>query len=144
VVPRYLVGGYAIDIVVHGAGNVRVGILCDGGRALPDHDMAGVLEHQMILERLGWKLIRMRASEYFRDPRKELERLRRRLGARGIKPLEADRRSGRKATAKDKDRDKPEPTGPSLHERVIQRAESIRSRWNVAIPPRPTVVAGTS
>jgi hypothetical protein len=87
---------------------------------------------------LGWKLIRIRASEYFRDPKKELERLRRRLGARGIKPLEADRRSGRKA------KDKPEPTGPSLHERVIQRAESIRSRWNVAIPPRPTDIASTS
>ncbi|HSS01830.1 MAG TPA: AAA domain-containing protein [Kofleriaceae bacterium] len=138
VVPRYTVGGHAIDVVVHGAGNARVGILCDGGRALPDQDIHGVLEHQMILERLGWKLIRIRASEYFRDPKKELERLRRRLGARGIKPLEADRRNGRKAKAKDK----PEPTGPSLHERVIQRAESIRSRWNVAIPPRPTEIAG--
>jgi hypothetical protein len=40
-------------------------------------------------------------------------------------------------------RDKPEPVGPGLHERVIQRAESIRSRWNVAIPPRPTDVTGT-
>lgn len=135
VVPRYEVGGYAIDIVVHGAGNARVGILCDGGRTLPDHDIHGVLEHQMILERLGWKLIRIRASEYFREPKKELERLRRRLGARGIKPLDADRRSGRART-----KDKPGEPGPSLHERVIQRAESIRSRWNVVIPPpRPPV-----
>jgi len=95
-----------------------------------------VLEHQMILERLGWKLIRVRASEYFRDPKKELERLRRRLGARGIKPMEPDRRSGRS-----KAREKPvEPVGPSLHERVIQRAESIRSRWNIALPPRPVEV----
>jgi hypothetical protein len=140
VVPRYAVGGHAIDVVVLGAGNARVGILCDGGRTLPDHDIQGVLEHQMILERLGWKLIRIRASEYFRDPKKELERLRRRLGARGIKPLEVDRRSGRSKT-----KDKPgEPAGPSLHERVIQRAESIRSRWNVAIPPRPPEVAGSS
>ncbi|HEY0990190.1 MAG TPA: AAA domain-containing protein [Kofleriaceae bacterium] len=137
IVPRYAVGGHAIDVVVHGPGNARVGILCDGGRALPDHDIHGVLEHQMILERLGWKLIRIRASEYFRDPRKELERLRRRLGARGIKPMEPDRRSGR-GKPRDKPRDKPvEPVGPSLHERVIQRAESIRSRWNIALPPRP-------
>ena len=135
VVPRYVVGAHAIDVVVQGPGNARVGILCDGGRALPDHDIHGVLEHQMILERLGWRLIRIRASEYFRDPRKELERLRRRLGARGIKPVDADR-GARRGKAKDKPS---EPAAPSLHERVIQRAESIRSRWNIPIAPRPDV-----
>jgi hypothetical protein len=132
VVPRHLVGAHAIDVVVHGAGNARVGILCDGGRPLPDHDIQNVLEHQMILERLGWKLIRIRASEYFRDPKKELERLRRRLGARGIKPVEADRPRGRKT------RDKPvEPPTQGLHERVIQRAEAIRSRWIVPVLSAP-------
>jgi hypothetical protein len=136
VVPRYEVGAHAIDVVVHGAGNARVGILCDGGRPLPDHDIHNVLEHQMILERLGWKLIRIRASEYFRDPKKELERLRRRLGARGVKPVEpggVERPRGRK-------KDKPvEAAAASLHERVIQRAESIRSRWIVPAvsPPAP-------
>jgi hypothetical protein len=129
VVPRYPVGSNPIDVVVQGPGNARVGILCDGGKPLPDHDLPGVLEHQMILERLGWKLIRIRASEYFRDPKKELERLRRRLGARGVKPVDLERaRSRSKPT---------EVPGPSLHERVIQRAESIRSRWNIALPPRP-------
>jgi hypothetical protein len=133
VVPRYPVGSHAIDVVVQGPGTARVGILCDGGRVLPDHDIHGVLEHQMILERLGWKLIRLRASEYYRDPKKELERLRRRLGARGIKPVDADR--GR---TRGKTNGKPgEPPLASLHERVIQRAESIRSRWNIALPPRP-------
>jgi hypothetical protein len=130
VVPRYLVGSHAIDVVVHGAGAARVGILCDGDRALPDHDMQSLLEHQMILERLGWKLIRLRASEYFRDPKKELERLRRRLGARGVKPIDAERARAKAKPA--------EPAGPSLRERVIQRAESIRSRWSVPLPPRPT------
>ncbi|HEU4731678.1 MAG TPA: AAA domain-containing protein, partial [Kofleriaceae bacterium] len=135
VAPRYLVGGHAIDVVVHGAGSARVGILCDGGRALPDHDIHGLLEHQMILERLGWKLIRLRASEYFLDPKKELERLRRRLGARGVKPIDAPH--GRV-------RAKPgEPPGPSLRERVIQRAESIRSRWNVPVQPRPVEAASS-
>ncbi|TMQ05120.1 MAG: hypothetical protein E6J91_41380 [Deltaproteobacteria bacterium] len=135
VIPRYAVGGHTIDAVVEGPGHARVGILCDGGRALPDHDIHGVLEHQMILERLGWKLIRIRASEYFRDPKKELERLRRRLGARGVKPIGADRGRARS-------KGKPgEPVPPSLHERVIQRAESIRSRWNVPIPPRPADAA---
>jgi hypothetical protein len=129
VAPHYAVGGNSIDVVVQGPGNARVGILCDGGKLLPDHDLPGVLEHQMILERLGWKLIRVRASEYFRDPKKELEHLRRRLGARGVKPVDPERARSRGKPA--------EPPGPSLHERVIQRAESIRSRWNIALPPRP-------
>src|SRR5262249_28297763 len=80
VIPRYQVGVHAIDVVVQGANSARVGILCDGGRTIQSEDLAGMLEHQMILERLGWKLIRMRSSEFFRDPKKELERLHRRLG----------------------------------------------------------------
>ena len=134
----YAVGGHAIDLVVHGPGDARVGILCDGGRPLPDHDLQGVLEHQMILERLGWKLIRIRASEYFRDPKKELERLRRRLGARGVKPVDAERGRGK---ARNKGERPAEVAEPSLSERVIQRAESIRSRWNIALPPRATEAA---
>src|SRR5262249_28781603 len=116
-VPRYAVGAHAIDIVVQGPSNARVGILCDGGRALPDHDIHGVLEHQMILERLGWKLIRVRASEYFRDPKQELERLRRRLGARGVKPVDAERARAKAKPA--------EPVGPRLRQRGLQRAQTI-------------------
>jgi very-short-patch-repair endonuclease len=154
VVPGYPVGAHAIDVVVQGAGNARVGILCDGGRTIGDDDLRGLLEHQLILERLGWKLIRMRSSEYFRDPKQELERLRRRLGARGVKPVERDAppkpRPRAKGTAKAKGTGKGkttpaavEPATPSLHERVIQRAETIRSRWNVpvAAPARGPDVA---
>src|SRR5262249_47862049 len=132
VIPRYIVGAHPIDIVVQGAGAARVGILCDGGRTIHADDLGSLLEHQMILERLGWKLIRIRSSEYFRDPKKELERLRRRLGARGIKPAERAAPS-----PKPKGKGKPksaEPSPASLHERVIQRAESIRSRRHTAIP----------
>ena len=145
VTPRYEVGAHAIDVVVQGANNTRVGILCDGGRTVAAEDLAGLLEHQMILERLGWKLIRMRSSEYFHDPKRELERLRRRLGARGIKPVERvaddEEKSKAKPTARPKGKGKAaekaaEPAPSSLHERVIQRAESIRSRWHTAVPPR--------
>jgi hypothetical protein len=134
VVPRYVVGAHAIDIVVQGANNARVGILCDGGRAIQGDELDGLLEHQMILERLGWRLIRIRSSEFFRDPKRELERLRRRLGARGIKPIERAAPTP-KPKGKGKGKPKPvEPTPASLHQRVIQRAESIRSRWHTAIP----------
>lgn len=139
VTPQYTVGAYAIDLVVQGTGNARVGILCDGSRTLPEHDLPGVVEHQMILERLGWKLIRIRASEYYRDPKKELERLRRRLGARGIKPVDAERARPKRG------KDKPDAPAPSLRERVLQRAEAIRSRWNVPVPApaRPSEPGGS-
>src|SRR5205085_6140640 len=131
VTPRYVVGAHAIDLVVQGAAAARVGILCDGGRVIQADDLPSLLEHQMILERLGWKLLRIRSSEYFRDPKKELERLRRRLGARGIKPVE---RGASPAKPKPKGKAKPaDPKPARLHERVIQRAETIRSRWTTAV-----------
>jgi len=145
VTPRYAVGAHSIDLVVqHATNGARVGILCDGGRALQHDELAHLLEHQMILERLGWRLLRIRSSEYFRDPKRELERLRRRLGARGIKPVEraATTTSVAKTRAKSKPKSSAEPAPTaSLHERVMQRAESIRSRWNTAIPRRSTRVA---
>src|SRR5262249_29440162 len=114
VTPRYVVGAHPVDIVVQGAGTTRVGILCDGGRTVHAEELGSILEHQMILERLGWKLIRIRASEYFRDPKKELERLRRRLGARGIKPIAPDAPVPKPKPKKGKPAE-PKPT--RLHER---------------------------
>jgi hypothetical protein len=95
----------------------------------------------------------MRSSEYFHDPKRELERLRRRLGARGIKPVERVADDEEKSKEKSKAKPKTRPKGKgkaaakaaelapsSLHERVIQRAESIRSRWHTAVPPRAASV----
>ena len=41
---------------------------------------------QTILERLGWRFIRIRGSEYHRDPKRAMDRVFRELEAHGIHP----------------------------------------------------------
>ena len=44
------------------------------------------MERQTILERLGWRFIRIRGSEYYRAPEKTMERVISQLAAFGIEP----------------------------------------------------------
>lgn len=81
VVPQVWVGGYRIDMVVSDATH-QVALECDGEKyhgvdKIPD-DMA----RQAVLERAGWRFIRIRGSRFFRQPDatmkwvfEELERL---------------------------------------------------------------------
>lgn len=80
------VGSYRLDIVVI-CGNKAVAIECDGerwhsGEAKIREDM----ERQTILERLGWRFIRIRGSEYYRYPDETIDRVIKELDALGIKP----------------------------------------------------------
>lgn len=88
-VQQWNVGAYRLDMVVV-CGKKTVAIECDGekyhnGEAKIREDM----ERQTILERLGWRFIRIRGSEYFRDPDKTVERVTAELSLYGIAP-EAD------------------------------------------------------
>ncbi|MBQ8682275.1 MAG: DUF559 domain-containing protein [Selenomonadales bacterium] len=74
-VQQWQVGAYRLDIVVI-CGKKTVAIECDGeryhsGEAKIREDM----ERQTILERLGWRFIRIRGSEYFRNPEQTIERV---------------------------------------------------------------------
>lgn len=61
-------GSYRIDIVAID-GEKKVAIECDGERwHSSDLQVRNDMERQTILERLGWRFIRIRGSEYFRDP----------------------------------------------------------------------------
>ncbi len=44
------------------------------------------MEKQTILERVGWRFIRIRASEYFTHPKATMETLIKRLERLGVKP----------------------------------------------------------
>lgn len=86
IVQQWKVGAYRLDMVVV-CGKKTVAIECDGeryhsGEAKVREDM----ERQAILERLGWRFIRIRGSEYFRDPEKAIERIVSELSARRIMP----------------------------------------------------------
>lgn len=85
-VQQWKVGAYRLDMVAV-CGKKAVAIECDGerwhsGEAKVREDM----ERQTILERLGWRFIRIRGSEYFRNPEKTMDRVIKELDAFGINP----------------------------------------------------------
>lgn len=86
IVQQWMVGAYRIDMVVI-CGNKRIAIECDGerwhsGEAKILEDM----ERQSILERLGWRFIRIRGSEYYRRPSQTIDRIVSELNAAEIEP----------------------------------------------------------
>ena len=85
-VQQWEVGAYRLDMVAV-SNKKTVAIECDGerwhsGEAKIREDM----ERQTILERLGWRFIRIRGSEYYKDPEKAMERVMSELSSMGIEP----------------------------------------------------------
>jgi len=95
VIPQVRTGAYRIDMVVEGAGDVRLAIECDGDEFHgPDrwpHDMA----RQRVLERAGWSFWRCFASTWQLHKEEVLGELVERLTAMGIEPLGAVERVAR-------------------------------------------------
>lgn len=83
---QHQVGAYRIDLVVHGEQRRRVAIECDGDRYHTRDDLAHDLSRQALLERLGWRFVRTRGSEYFRDPTATIARVQQRLDELGVRP----------------------------------------------------------
>ena len=80
------VGAYRLDMVAV-CGGKSVAIECDGERwHSGERQVREDMERQTILERLGWRFIRIRGSEYYRDPKKTMERVCRELEAMDIRP----------------------------------------------------------
>lgn len=91
------VGTYRIDIVVHGSSD-RVALECDGDRYHSGEEkIRADMERQTILERLGWRFIRVRGSEYFRNPEASMNRICSELDALGIEALGNEEDPGNKA-----------------------------------------------
>ena len=113
-VQQWKVGAYRLDMVAV-CSKKTVAIECDGerwhsGEAKIREDM----ERQTILERLGWRFIRIRGSEYYSNPDKAIERVITELTAYGIQPeINADAASETRDTV--------------LLERVKKRAAIILS-----------------
>ena len=89
VLPQVKTGAYRIDMVVEGAGDIRLAIECDGDEYHgPDkwtHDM----HRQRILERAGWVFWRCFASTWTLRKDDVLFELCERLNLMGIEPLGA-------------------------------------------------------
>jgi very-short-patch-repair endonuclease len=77
--------GYRIDLVVESSQG-RVAIECDGDRWHPLEKIREDLERQADLERQGWRFIRIRGSEFYRDREGTMQRVRSELERMGIQP----------------------------------------------------------
>ena len=109
---QWPVGAYRIDLVVEGQ-TKRLAVECDGEKwHTPEHVQRDI-ERQMVLERLGWKFIRIRGSLFFRDPVAAMAPVFVKLDQLGIEPL------GQTV-----------PSDPGdLVDRVRRRAEILRQEW---------------
>lgn len=75
IVQQWEVGAYRIDMVAVYK-NRKIAIECDGERYHSGEDkILEDMQRQTILERLGWKFIRIRGSEYFADPENTINRV---------------------------------------------------------------------
>ena len=80
------VGSYDIDIVAI-YNNKKLIIECDGKNSnCSQEEIIINLAEQEVLERCGWEFIRVRASQYFRNPDKAMKELILQLEDKGIYP----------------------------------------------------------
>lgn len=85
-VQQWKVGTYRLDMVAI-CGKKKVAIECDGERYHSgENKIREDMERQTILERLGWRFIRIRGSEYYRNPNQTMERVTIELTELGIEP----------------------------------------------------------
>ena len=113
---QHRVGALRIDLVAHGADSRRVAIECDGDRWHTTNELDADLSRQALLERLGWRFIRIRgSSEYYRDPEATIARVRERLSELGVTPTS--------------DIAVAQPASSDLLDRIRARAAEIGQSW---------------
>jgi very-short-patch-repair endonuclease len=89
-VQQWKVGAYRLDMVAV-CGKKTVAIECDGERYHSgESKIREDMERQTILERLGWRFIRIRGSEYYCDQDTAMKRVLEELTAFGIEPEESE------------------------------------------------------
>lgn len=87
-IPQYEVGAYRIDIVLKGADGTRVALECDGEKYhSTEEQVRNDFERQSVLERLGFKFLRIRGSNYYRNKEQTMNRLFSELPKYGVLPI---------------------------------------------------------
>lgn len=82
-------GAWRLDMVVRARGRAAA-IECDGSGREDEDAIRRDMERQTVLERAGWKFVRVRSADWFRRPEKTLERVCEALAALGIVPEPED------------------------------------------------------
>jgi len=92
---QWKVGSYDIDIVAI-YGDKKIAIECDGKNLNhPQEEIVTSLAEQEVLKRCGWEFVRVRASQYFRNPDKAIKELILQLEEKGIYPNNKEIQSNR-------------------------------------------------
>lgn len=120
---QYPVGAYRIDLVVSD-GRSRLAVECDGERAHPPEKLKEDMRRQAILERRGWRFVRIRGSAFYRDREAAMAPVLARLEELSIRPVllhpiprGAEGGPGRAHS------------GEELIEDVVRRAEQLELNW---------------
>ncbi|TGE31415.1 AAA domain-containing protein [Desulfosporosinus sp. Sb-LF] len=129
VTPQWPVGAFRIDMVVEGNGK-RLAVECDGDRYHTLENLGEDMSRQAILERLGWRFVRIRGSEFFRDPE-------------GAMRLVFERLQALEIPAEGMKMDKvPVQSTEVLEGAIFRRAAEIRRGWGME-PPLSDLVQQT-
>lgn len=87
IIQQWKVGAYRIDMVVIDE-DKKIAIECDGMRwHSGEEKVREDMERQTILERLGWQFIRIRGTEYYRNPELTMQHVFNKLDTLSIKPV---------------------------------------------------------
>jgi very-short-patch-repair endonuclease len=86
--PQVWVGHYRIDMVVSDD-KAQVALECDGDRFHAADRIAEDMARQAVLERAGWRFIRVRGTRYYRDPEGTMRWVVDELARLGIEPSSA-------------------------------------------------------
>jgi very-short-patch-repair endonuclease len=85
VTPQVWVGGYRLDMVVR-TKERQVALECDGDRYHGMEQIPADLARQAVLERVGWRFVRVRGTQFYRDPDGTMQAIRAQLEKLGITP----------------------------------------------------------
>ena len=85
VTPQVEAGRYRIDMVISDDQN-QVALECDGDRFHPPEQIPADLARQAVLERAGWRFIRLRGTRFYRDPDGSMEWVFEELHRLGVRP----------------------------------------------------------
>lgn len=113
--PQWRVGYYRIDLVVQGNGK-KIALECDGDKYHPIEKLPEDMARQAVLERLGWKFIRIRGSQFFRQPEATMKWVMDQITDFGIEPVGSASKSPSSAC------------NSELLQRIKRRAEQIQQR----------------
>lgn len=121
VIPQLKVGSYRIDMVIED-GDKRIAIECDGEKWHTQNDLPNDLKRQAILERLGWKFIRIRGSAYYRNPEETMDVVFEELEKNDINPNYSSMKLENALIDEKADK---------IIESIKSKAAEIRREWNL-------------